>query len=310
MMGRWTSWRCGLLVLPLLIGLQTPASADERYTVKSGDSLYKIARQYRVPLDTLKEVNHLEKDALKLNQVLIIPGKKEKPTSEPVKKALPEGTPYIVKKGDTLASLSKQAGISVEEIKRINQLTHPRLRVGQPLVLNIPLIVDPEPEEELGDDPGSPESSSEILSKESDGELDGSEKWKSPQERSLLVRVVKTFLGVPYRLGGSSLKGMDCSAFVKKIYEIFNIHLPRTTWEQCRIGKKIEKNELTEGDLVFFRIPARRVSNTHVGIYIGNNEFVHASSRKREVRVDNLDTPYFNKRFMNGVRLKELEREL
>jgi cell wall-associated NlpC family hydrolase len=94
---------------------------------------------------------------------------------------------------------------------------------------------------------------------------------------------------------------------VKKIYEIFNTPLPRTAREQSQIGKKVDKEALEEGDLVFFK--TRRSNNGHVGIYIGNNEFVHASRFNKEVKVDNLDTPYFSKRFLKGVRVKELEQE-
>ncbi len=121
------------------------------------------------------------------------------------------------------------------------------------------------------------------------------------------MRVVKTFLGVPYKLGGSTLRGIDCSAFVKKIYEIFNVDLPRTAREQLSVGKKIEKEQLEEGDLVFFK---RRGNSAHVGIYIGDNQFIHASSRNKEVKIDHLDLPYFNGRFLRGVRVKELEKEI
>jgi cell wall-associated NlpC family hydrolase len=121
------------------------------------------------------------------------------------------------------------------------------------------------------------------------------------------VRVVKTFLGVPYKLGGSTLRGIDCSAFVRKIYEIFNVDLPRTAREQLSIGRKIEKEQLEEGDLVFFK---RRGNSAHVGIYIGESQFIHASSRNKEVKIDHLDLPYFNGRFLRGVRVKELEKEI
>jgi cell wall-associated NlpC family hydrolase len=131
-------------------------------------------------------------------------------------------------------------------------------------------------------------------------------KWSNPEERSLFVKVAKTFLGVPYKLGGSTLRGIDCSAFVKKIYEIFNIQLPRTAREQLSIGIKVEKDQLQEGDLVFFK---RQGNNAHVGIYIGDNQFVHASSSNREVKIDHLNTPYYSKHFLKGVRVKELERE-
>jgi cell wall-associated NlpC family hydrolase len=168
----------------------------------------------------------------------------------------------------------------------------------------------PDNEEEVGD---AEEAMDEQVAEKNEERQEGSEPpatWSNPEERSLLVRLVKTFLGAPYRLGGTTLKGLDCSAFVRKIYEVFNIHLPRTTREQLSIGKRVTKEELKEGDLVFFKTGASRANNAHVGIYIGNNEFVHASSRKREVKVDNLNAPYFSSHFLRGVRVKEPGRDL
>jgi len=242
MIGRWTFLEVGLIVLSLSFGFHPKGLADERYTVKPGDSLY---------------------------------------------------------------SISKRLGLSIEEIKGMNRLHSATLKIGQ--LLTLPKTGMGEEAEESGD---SEESTVERLSEGNGDKQEAAEsfgKWTNPEERGLFVRVVKTFLGVPYRLGGSTLKGIDCSAFVKKIYEIFNIHLPRTAREQFHIGKKVKKNELEEGDLVFFK--TRRPNNAHVGIYIGNNEFVHASNRKIEVKVDNLDAPYFSTHFLQGVRLKELEQE-
>lgn len=312
MVRRGTSWGVGLFVLLLLFILQSVGGAEERYAVKSGDSLYKIAKAYGVSIDAIKTANHLERENLKLNQVLLIPALKEKQTGETPKMSSGNPVSYVVKKGDSLHSISRKAGLSIEQIKRINQLKTNRLTAGQTLILSIPKKIAEDPDEESGDDEDeeTPEAVSEVGQREKQEVSESSEKWKSENERNLFVRLVKTFLGVPYRLGGATLKGIDCSAFVKKIYEVFNIHLPRTTWEQIRFGKRVKKDELAEGDLVFFKIPTRRASNRHVGIYIGNNEFVHASSRNKEVRVDNLDTPYFSKRFLNGVRVRELEGEL
>ena len=128
--------------------------------------------------------------------------------------------------------------------------------------------------------------------------------WGSPDERKLFVKVATGFLGAPYRLGGSTVRGIDCSAFVRKIYQLFDISLPRTAYEQSNVGRSVAKNELLEGDLVFFRTK-RPVG--HVGIYIGNGEFVHASSKDRAVRIDNLDAPYFYNRFVRAVRVKGLK---
>lgn len=311
MAGRWTSWSVGLLTLFLLFVLRSVGGAEERYAVQPGDSLYKIAKTHGVSIDALKTANHLEKDNLKLRQALVIPSLKEKRKGETSRKPSSDPVSYVVKKGDSLHSISKKMGLSIEEIKRVNQLQTNSLVPGQTLLLsNSKTIAEEDPDEELGDDEETPEAGPEEGQEEKQAIPQPSEGWKNQNERSFLVRVVKTFLGVPYRLGGSTLKGIDCSAFVKKIYEVFNIHLPRTTWEQIRFGKRVGKNELEEGDLVFFKVPTRRANNRHVGIYIGNNEFVHASSRNREVRVDNLNTPYFSKRFLNGVRVKDLEGDL
>ena len=305
MMGRWTFLEVGLIVLSLLFGFHHKGLAEERYTVKPGDSLYRISKSFGISIEVLKKVNGLEGDRIEPKQVLLVPTKGEKRTRTAVKRHSIETELYVVRKGDSLYSISKRVGLSIEEIKRMNRLHSATLKVGQSLVL--PKTGMKEEEEESGD---SEESTREGLAEGNSDKQEAPEplgKWSNPEERNLFVRVVKTFLGAPYRLGGSTLKGIDCSAFVKKIYEIFDIHLPRTTREQFHIGKKIEKNELEEGDLVFFK--TRWSNNAHVGIYIGNNEFVHASNRKREVKVDNLDAPYFNKHFLKGVRLKELEQE-
>ena len=101
-------------------------------------------------------------------------------------------------------------------------------------------------------------------------------------------------MGAPYRMGGVTVQGIDCSAFVRKMYEFFNIKLPRTAREQAMVGVRVDRDKLEAGDLVFFRTK-RPIG--HVGIYIGNNEFVHASYRARSVRIDSLEKPYFQQRF-------------
>jgi peptidoglycan endopeptidase LytE len=321
MMERGRFLAVGLIFLFLWLGLNQKGFAEERYSVKEGDSLYRISKIFGVPIKVLKRVNHLERDYLKPNQVLLIPDRKEIQKGETSKhlsgksekKLLAKLESYIVRKGDNLYAISKRVGLSVEEIQKINHLQGTALKIGQ--VLTLAKVGSEETTEEEVDEDVDDSDNSEEPTEEPDEENQQEEtfnkpvgKWSSLEERSICVRVVKTFLGVPYRLGGCTLKGIDCSAFVKKIYEIFSIDLPRTAREQLQFGKRVGKNELEEGDLVFFR--THRASGTHVGIYIGNNQFVHASSLKKEVKVDNLDTPYYTKRFLRGVRVKELEKEI
>ena len=318
----WKILGTGLIVLFIALGFYQRGWAEERYTVKPGDTLYGISKSFGVSIEVLKKANALEGDSIKPKQVLTISFQREKkvdeaarrPSSrtpkklptETVKRNSGETDSYVVQKGDSLSSISKKVGLSIEEIKKMNHLHTSALKIGQVLLL-------PKDESRLDEEAGELGDGEEMAGTSQAGGEKGEPvasnplgTWNNSEERSLLVRVVKTFLGVPYKLGGSTLRGIDCSAFVKKIYEIFNIELPRTTREQFSIGKKVGMAQLEEGDLVFFR---RRGNSSHVGIYIGDNQFVHASSYNREVKIDHLDAPYYSKRFLRGVRVKELERE-
>ncbi len=229
------------------------------------------------------------------------------------------GSSYIVKKGDTLQAIAKKTGYSVNHIRKLNHVNAKSLKVGQKIVLSRrgPVkelavvrtneIDEYDEEDDLLEDDEDVVLNDTLL--ETENKMDSSSellgKWGSPHERSLFVRVAKGFLGAPYRLGGSSIRGLDCSAFVKKIYEFFDVSLPRTAKEQARVGMSVSRDELKEGDLVFFNT---RRAYGHVGIYIGNNEFVHAAAgRQRMVRIDTLDKPYYNKRFVKAVRIKGLD---
>jgi cell wall-associated NlpC family hydrolase len=311
------------IILFLFIGFYQEGWAKEFYLVKPGDTLCGISKSFGVSIDALKKANSLEGDSLKPKQVLSIPTQRDEKLDEAARKSLSQtdkqlaaknvkklsegADSYVVQSGDSLYTISKKVGLSIEEIKKRNGLHTSTLKIGQTLLLAKSERKWEEEAEELGDGEDVAGSSQTEGEREEGTSSVVLGKWNNPEERSLFVRVVKTFLGVPYKLGGSTLKGIDCSAFVKKIYEIFNIQLPRTTREQLSIGKEVEKDKLEEGDLVFFK---RRGNNAHVGIYIGDNQFIHASSRNKEVKIDQLDIPYFNTRFIKGVRVKELEREI
>ena len=101
-----------------------------------------------------------------------------------------------------------------------------------------------------------------------------------------LFHFVYDWIGTPYRFGGSSRRGIDCSAFTKELYsEVFNLDIRRSSRDIFSTVSPIAKSDLKEGDLVFFKIHSRRIS--HVGIYLGNNRFAHASSKG--VAISSLD---------------------
>ena len=114
----------------------------------------------------------------------------------------------------------------------------------------------------------------------------------------------------PYKFGGNTKDGIDCSAFTRLVYiSTFDYELPRSAREQYQIGKKIiSKDSLQIGDLVFFNTSRRRKPG-HVGIYLGENLFVHASS-SLGVTISSLDEKYYAKRYMSSRRINEINNKL
>ncbi len=122
----------------------------------------------------------------------------------------------------------------------------------------------------------------------------------SGNENPELIREVSSWMGVPYRYGGNTRTGADCSGFVWSVYrKVYGISLPRTTTEMARQTRRIRLRNLQEGDLVFFS--SRRRKPAHVGIYLGNDQFIHAST-SRGVMVSGLDESYYRRRFVGGGR--------
>lgn len=124
-----------------------------------------------------------------------------------------------------------------------------------------------------------------------------------------LVVTAMGFLGVPYRRGGNSAAtGFDCSGFVKAMYEqAAGLVLPRLAKEQAAATEKIDKSQLQPGDLVFFNTLKRAFS--HVGIYIGDNKFIHSPRPGARVRVEDMDVPYWKARFDGARRVLTPEPE-
>lgn len=113
-----------------------------------------------------------------------------------------------------------------------------------------------------------------------------------------LIATAKKYIGAPYRFGGTTPKGFDCSGFVQFVFRRHGFSIPRAADEQYYLGKKIKnRQELEPGDLVFFTTYEKGAS--HCGIYLGKNQFIHVSSR-RGVRVDNLDDEYWKPRWYGG----------
>ncbi len=277
------------------------------HTVKAGDSLAKIAKKHRVSVASLKTLNSIGASTkLKPGQTIIVkngPEVVQTQTSRKKSRTLNVKTPvrevaapadlndvieHKIKRGDTLDRLALQYDVEKEEIVDLNNLKAGKLKPGKTI-----LIPKPEPEQE----------SQEIIV----FTQKPLKAWKNREEQYMLVKVAKSFMGAPYKFGGESVRGLDCSAYVKKIYEIFDVQLPRSAREQIYAGSAITRDQLAVGDLVFFKTRRYAKYPTHVGIYIGNDQFIHSSSGQGRigVKVDSLSSDYYSRTYVGATRVKK-----
>ena len=250
------------------------------HIVKKGETLFSLAKKHSIPVSKLKEINNLGSTKLKPGQKVI------------VKKIGPKT--YMVRKGDNIYRISRRFNIDLDELMDINNLESDLLKPGQKILLEPDVESEPKNYEAILSQPPIVDETKKV------SEEPGLEKLNMKER---LILFAKKLLDIPYRFGGSSLIGIDCSAYVQKVYSLIGINLPRSAREQFSEGDPVDKEELSIGDLVFFRTYASFPS--HVGIYLGNNLFIHSSSRGKKVTIDSLETPYYLKRFIGAKRLIE-----
>lgn len=123
---------------------------------------------------------------------------------------------------------------------------------------------------------------------------------RSGGERAGIVRTAERYVGAPYRHGGATPRGFDCSGYVMYVYKQNGILLPRQVHRQYDAGLHIRLRQAQPGDLVFFRT-SRNSRLSHVGIYLGGDRFIHAPRSGKRVSYANMDKPYWKKRFRGAV---------
>jgi cell wall-associated NlpC family hydrolase len=286
-----------LIALAVLAAIPAVSLAGATYVVRKGDTLGKIARAHHVSVAKIREANGLEGTRLSVGTKLVLPGgkahsKRRKARSgkgrrntvrtSPPEEASPPGAQLTLAdpQGSTphMDTWKPPTEAELAELARAAKAadTAPPAVAATPVVAAAP---DTTKARKAGD---------------------------SIKDR--LLRVARRMLDVPYRFGGTTLWGLDCSGFVQKSFAFLDLDLPRTAREQFREGAKVAKSDLSPGDLVFFRTYAKYPS--HVGIYLGENRFVHASARDRKVTVDSLDKPYYEKRYIGAKRLLFEENQI
>jgi len=304
-----------LLFLAVALSIPSLALAAKTHKVKKNETLFSVAKKYHVSVADLKAANHLLHSHVKQGEMLVIPHRATTVRGEETATPRAVAVTYKVKKADNLIRIAKKTGVSVAELKRLNGLNKDRLKPGQSLVLQEaggdaepklkvarkPIIRYPD----LFSEKDYEQSLAELIEQDLGQQVDLTKNIElSTDNVKVLKRKAYGFLGTRYRFGGSSRSGLDCSAFVQKVFREMDVSLPRTAREQFERGQEVLPGNLQKGDLVFFRTYASYPS--HVGIYLGDNRMIHASSRDRRVVISPVNTPYYRSRYIGAKRIAKI----
>ncbi len=302
-----------LLTFSLAAVTTQAATKTVKYKVKSGDSLYRIAKKNNTTVTKIRKANGMKKgQTLKMGKVIKVPKyvssakKKTKVVTKSSRKTTTTLAKYRIKKGDTLSSIARKHHTSVTKIRKANGMKKgTTLRLGRTVkvpqksykvvkakkrISNKKLVASLSNLDtvKLGTKIAKKPKKFAI----NDIFFKGSKSDKDKCRR--IEKVAKKKLGKRYVWGASGTKNTyDCSSFTKYVYRKNGIAIPRTSIMQSKHGKYVKRKDLKKGDLIFFDTSKRRKGYVnHVGIYLGNNRFIHASSAKKKVVVSSLSKFY------------------
>jgi len=302
-----------LLTLSLAtVTAQAAIQKTSKHTIKKGETLSSIAQKYHTSVAKIRQVNGLKKGAvIQYGKQLNVPTKSYAKTAEKTEK-------YVIKKGDTLSEIARKHHTTITKLRKTNGLQRSTiLKIGK--VLKIPQRQNTMARAKTKQKVSSKKFVASLsrldtmhLKKQKEAKskrLSFSDIFKSHNEEEAdkckcITSLAKKKLGKKYVWGASGNKNTyDCSSFVKFVYKKNGIELPRTSIMQSKVGKYVKRDELQEGDLIFFDTSKKRKGYVnHVGIYLGDNKFIHASSARKKVVITSLNKAFYSNRFKGGRR--------
>ena len=223
-------------------------------------------------------------------------------------------TVYSVREGDTLDSVAQVHSTTPEKVRELNpHLAEKAFEPGLILLLPDNLSVKIEREQKRVTDPvvvagvlhDPPKAGFVPVTAEEKAQIAKERRRKQLASRrgkrvKALTQTAHSYLGTPYLMGGTTRRAIDCSAFTQNVYRAHGVKLPRTADVQYNVGKKVPRGQEKPGDMVFFETYLPGPS--HVGIYLGNGKFIHASS-SRGVTITPLNSYYFGPRYLGAKRV-------
>lgn len=302
----------------LLSSFSISVSAHEqKYTVKNGDTLWKISQETKVSLSNIRSFNNLNSDIIKVGQELTL---------------IPQHSHYTVRSGDSLSRIAKDNNTTVIQLKEMNQLTSDLIKVGQDLQIPVNSTASI----------SSPPTSTSINNANTYTVVSGDSLWGISVKSNLtvdqlkqmngltsntiyvgqvlkltattetttnvnesdkvqaLITEAKKYIGVPYVWGGSTPNGFDCSGFLNYVYNKVGVSIPRTVATIWNATTPVSSPSV--GDIVYYETTT---GPSHAGIYLGDNKFIHAGS-STGVAITDMNNSYWKPRYLGAKAVSNL----
>ncbi|MCE5323994.1 NlpC/P60 family protein [bacterium] len=280
-----------LLAIVFVLSSTAAFAGSVSYKVKKGDTLWAIAKKYHTTPGKIAAANGVSENAtLALGKTIRIPTKYSAPTAKSYSAKAASGYSVHTKANDVC--LRKGPGTSSAKITVL-----PIGTTGKVLAIKGSWA-------KIALSNGTCGYVYRPLIAKGEGTAANTttETANSAPANSNLIQTALACRGSRYVRGGTSRGGFDCSGFTRYVFAKYGISLPHSSAAQSRLGTGVSRDSLKSGDLVFFQTYRRGIS--HVGIYIGNGQFVHAATYGRGVRVDSLNSGYYSGRYRCARRVK------
>jgi len=323
------------LLLTLSLGTITAQAATKtvKHTIKNGETLYSIAHKNHTTIEEVRKANGLKKgEILKLGRVLKVPkntyfpnkkkkvAKVTKKKNKKLAKKSNKSAKYVIKSGDTLSGIARKHRTTVAKVRKENGLKKGQiLKLGKVLKMpknsytqstkkkkfKIAKVKKSRQEKKLAKALMNIKSKNSVKAKEGkkfaleDIFFNGSDK------SAKITNLAKKKLGRRYVWGAVGQKNtFDCSGLTSYVCKKNGICIPRRAIAQSKHGKYVSRKDLQPGDLIFFDTSKRRKGYVnHVGIYLGDDKFIHASSARKKVVITKLGKSFYSKRYKGARRV-------
>ena len=268
---------------------KSATDSTSTYIVKSGDTLSRIANQHKTSVSAIQKLNSISGHLIYPGQKLKVSGSAAESapqTSKPAEKAPAASAPsassrtHKVVSGDTLSAIAYRNGISVTQLMNWNGLSSSLIRIGQVL--------------KIENAAGASQPSTKPVSKPAEN---------ASGTVGKILSTANSLTGVPYVWGGSTASGFDCSGFIYYVYNKAGVSVPRTNTTGYD-ARSYDVSTPQAGDLVFFK-NTYRSGISHMGIYIGDNKFIHAGGD--HVQISSVNSGYWGQHFDSFKRLYAMD---